>query len=182
MDGERLKETREFKMPKPHYQQNQVEIALAAAFEIDAQKMPAFRGRLRHLRKHGIPNLPTVGRGGVVQYRYNDVVELVVALELEAIGVPPAITLNFIANARSHLPVQMVLHTPSNGGDLWFVMAPDFVNGSWVKSVLCRQPDLNDTVQDFPKQSRRGAIANLSVRLIAAFHAIGKTEPAKRGR
>ena len=168
-------------MDATSYKHNQVETALVAAFDILPDLLPAFRGRLRHLRKHGVPDLPAVGRGGVVQYSTQDVVELVVALELEAIGIPPARTPAIITNARSHVPMQLELIRASREGDLWFVIAPDVFYGAWNRSFLCRSDVVDARVADFQKEYHRVSATDLGLRLKRTIDCIRETEPTKRG-
>lgn len=66
-----------------------VEAALAAVLEIKSKDMGAFRARLRHLRNLGLPKLPTPGSGRKIAYSERQAFEMLVALELEDVGLAP---------------------------------------------------------------------------------------------
>jgi len=163
------------------YQYNQIEAALIAAFDLVPEDIPAFKGRLRHLRKNGVPNIPAVGRGGISEYTRHDLQEMVFALELEAIGVPPSKTPNIIANARKDLIVQLRLKDRSKGNDVWFVMVPNAIKGAWDKSFFASEDNLDSIMKKCRKESNRVTAANLTARLVMAEETIAKTSPAKRG-
>jgi hypothetical protein len=71
------------------YRYGQVEAALATVFEVEPDEMSAFRGRLRHLRNIGCPELPKVGSGQPVEFSREAAIEMMLALELATLGIAP---------------------------------------------------------------------------------------------
>jgi hypothetical protein len=71
------------------YRYGQVEAALAKVAELEPDEMSAFRGRLRHLRNIGCPELPKVGSGQPVEFSREAAIEMMLALELAALGIAP---------------------------------------------------------------------------------------------
>jgi hypothetical protein len=66
-----------------------IETALAVIFGIKPESLGAFRGRLRHLRNIGVPNVPKPGSGEQIVYTREHAIELLLALELGALGITP---------------------------------------------------------------------------------------------
>jgi hypothetical protein len=81
-------------------QYGQFEEALVQMFSIREASLGAFRARLRHLRKLGIPNIPKRGSGNTVIYKVEDLFSTFVALALQTLGSTPAISA-VIANAAA---------------------------------------------------------------------------------
>jgi hypothetical protein len=71
------------------FRYREVEAALVAALQISQENLGAFRGRLQHLRAQGVPDLPRTGKGTMTQYGREHVLQMLVALELERIGIAP---------------------------------------------------------------------------------------------
>ncbi|MCZ6861270.1 MAG: hypothetical protein O7I42_13515 [Alphaproteobacteria bacterium] len=165
------------------YQYNQIEAALVAAFNISDGERPAFKGRLRHLRKRGVPDLPATGRGGISTYSERDLIELVWAVEMEAMGVSPGKIPTIIENSRSDLPATFGIMSArsSRGGDWWFVVVPNSIVGDWNKAGFAAEKDLDGVMRDMRTKWGRVSAGNISARLQAAFEAIAGTQPAKRG-
>lgn len=67
----------------------EIEAALARVFEVPREELGAFRGRLRHLRNLGVPDLAKPGSGQRVEYTRQNAIEIMLALELAALGVSP---------------------------------------------------------------------------------------------
>ena len=65
-----------------------VEVALAATLEVPTNRMGAFRARLRHLKNLGLP-ADKPGSGKQIAYSRRQVLELLIALEIENLGVAP---------------------------------------------------------------------------------------------
>ena len=78
-------------------QYGQFEKALIHVLGIDEAGLGAFRGRLRHLRTLGIPNVPKGGSGNAVHYKKEDLFTTLIALDLETLGFAPE-TSAIIAN------------------------------------------------------------------------------------
>src|SRR5215471_14531826 len=73
-------------------QYGQFEEALVQMFSIREASLGAFRARLRHLRKLGIPNIPKRGSGNIVIYKVEDLFTTFVALALQTLGSTPVIS------------------------------------------------------------------------------------------
>jgi hypothetical protein len=73
-----------------------VETALAKVFGADAMAQKrAFRGRLQHLRRLGLPSGP--GRGKAISYAKTNIYELGFCLECEELGIIPTLAVNLLA-------------------------------------------------------------------------------------
>jgi hypothetical protein len=90
------------KMMPRHYRYGEVEAALAETFKVNPQDLGAFRGRLRHLRNIGIPELPRPGSGKQIRYSREAAIEILLALEFSALGLPPG---HFVSVAKSLVKV-----------------------------------------------------------------------------
>jgi hypothetical protein len=75
-------------------QYNEFEKALVDIFGVKKKNLGAFRARLRHLRNLGMPKVPKRGSGNTVVYKTVDVISAFVALELQALGSSPAISVD----------------------------------------------------------------------------------------
>jgi hypothetical protein len=73
-----------------------VETALAKVFGADAvAQKRAFRGRLQHLRRLGLPS-GGVGRGKAITYAKANIYELGFCLECEELGIIPTLAVNLL--------------------------------------------------------------------------------------
>src|ERR1700730_11693920 len=71
------------------YRSGVIEKALAEVFRVRPDQMGVFRGRLRHLRNINCPKLPKTGSGQPVFITREQAIEILIALELTALGVAP---------------------------------------------------------------------------------------------
>ena len=71
------------------YRYRHAEAALASVFGVEPDELGAFRGRLRHLRNIGVPDIPKPGSGRQIEYSRQSIIEMMLALEFEAMGVAP---------------------------------------------------------------------------------------------
>jgi hypothetical protein len=71
------------------YRSGVIENALAEVFRVRTDQMGVFRGRLRHLRNINCPKLPKTGSGQPVFITREQAIEILIALELTALGVAP---------------------------------------------------------------------------------------------
>ena len=67
------------------------EKALRMLLKITSGEMGAFKARIRHLRKLGVPNLPASGSGRKISYSREDVFMIAVALRLQDLRMPPSV-------------------------------------------------------------------------------------------
>lgn len=80
-----------------------VETALAKVFGADATAQKrAFRGRLQHLRRLGLPS-GGVGRGKALVYTKANIYELGFCLECEELGINPALAANLLETRRDYI-------------------------------------------------------------------------------
>jgi hypothetical protein len=128
-------------------QYRQFEEALVQMFSIREASLGAFRARLRHLRKLGIPNIPKRGSGNIVIYRVEDLFTTFVALALQTLGSTPTISA-MIANAAARWLRRLAFEkediflvvmnlpdpTPENIGD--FTMPLGVQTMCWIKNSL----------------------------------------------
>src|ERR1700730_59676 len=71
------------------YRSGVIEKALAEVFRVSPDQLSVFRGRLRHLRNINCPKLPKTGSGQPVLITREQAIEILIALELAALGVAP---------------------------------------------------------------------------------------------
>lgn len=98
----------------------EVEAILAAVKNIGPDGLPAFRARLRHMRNIGVPEgLPQTGRGGVLRFSKDQVLEMLWCLDLQEMAWSPKDAANF----ASHLKIWWCLpgHREKRDGDLYVV-------------------------------------------------------------
>lgn len=80
-----------------------VETVLAKVFGAGAMAQKrAFRGRLQHLRRLGLPS-GGVGRGKTITYTKANIYELGFCLECEELGIIPTIALNLLEMHRGYI-------------------------------------------------------------------------------
>jgi hypothetical protein len=79
------------------------ETALARVFGADAMvQKRAFRGRLQHLRRLGLPS-GGVGRGKTITYAKANIYELGFCLECEELGIIPTIAMGLLEGHRERI-------------------------------------------------------------------------------
>jgi hypothetical protein len=116
-------------------------------FSIREASLGAFRARLRHLRRLGIPNIPKRGSGNIAIYRAEDLFTTFVALALQTLGSTPTISVligNVAARYFKRLGFEkdniflVVMNlpdpTPENIGDL--TPPPGVQTMCWLKNPL----------------------------------------------
>lgn len=73
----------------------QVELILARVFDAEDAQRGAFRGRLKHFRKLGIP-AKNPGKGSRLQYSASDLFQLLIALELSEFNIDPNLIVKIV--------------------------------------------------------------------------------------
>jgi hypothetical protein len=68
-----------------------IENALAEILRVAPDQAGAFRGRIRHLRNIGVPDMPRPGHGRAASYSVLDALEILIALRLHTLGVAPKV-------------------------------------------------------------------------------------------
>jgi hypothetical protein len=80
-----------------------VETALAKVFGADAMaQRRAFRGRLQHLRRLGLPS-GGVGRGKTITYDKANIYELGFCLDCEELGIIPSLAVNLLERRGDYI-------------------------------------------------------------------------------
>jgi len=75
---------------EPELRYKDVERLLTQIFKVSFKEEGAFRARLRHLRNKGIPKqLPTPGSGAPIGYTRYQLIQMIIGLELSALGIAP---------------------------------------------------------------------------------------------
>jgi hypothetical protein len=78
------------------YRYGDIEQALVKQFQVRADRLGAFRARVRHFRSLGVPRIDRVGSGSKVEYTRLNAVELCVALHLAAAGIAPRVATGIV--------------------------------------------------------------------------------------
>lgn len=104
----------------------QVEASLADVFEVKPKKLGAFKARLRHLRNLGVPDLPKPGSGAQIDYEPEQVLAMLVALQLQAMGNNPR-TVAQVANevVRRWYRPRPLGTSIEKLGDLFVIIQPE---------------------------------------------------------
>jgi hypothetical protein len=118
-----------------------VSAALGGVFGAGAAvRKGAFRGRLQHLRRLGLPSSGP-GRGRTLAYSDEVVCAMLIALELEEFGIDPAMAVRMVTGKvgpdregmKNYLPEVVERARGSLGGDDDIVLAVDpcFMSAAW---------------------------------------------------
>jgi hypothetical protein len=84
-------------------QYREFEEVLIQMLGINEAGLGAFRGRLRHLRNLGIPNVPKRGSGNAVSYKKEDLFTTLIALTLQTLGSAPVVSAILARKAAGHI-------------------------------------------------------------------------------
>lgn len=135
----------------------QVEDALVAALAVTQKDMGAFRARVRHLRNLGLPKLPKPGSGRQISYTESQAFEMLIALELENIGVTPRTAVAVAPSIARALPSPQKIDTIETDGDVYAAVTPTNAK-QWIR-LFTRQ-----AIQEFlDSQLASFSMINLSV-------------------
>ena len=110
------------KRNSPSYRYATIEALLAKILEVKPKAMGAFKARVRHLRKLGVPQLPTPGTGQKVDYKREHAIELLIALRAQELGHTPAHAVDIVTVARHF--VSDLDGLPSRGQEQFLVIQP----------------------------------------------------------
>ena len=106
MEGNKQKRiARRSLLAAPTFGYAQVEAALAKVYDAEDVQRTAFRGRLKHFRKLGIPQQQP-GKGSRIRYTGSDIFQLMVACEFAEFGIDPHLITNII---RQHWRLKLGL-------------------------------------------------------------------------
>lgn len=84
-------------------QYREFEQVLVEMFSVDETYLSAFRARLRHLRKLGVPNVPKRGSGNASSYSQGHLFITAIALTVETLGYTPTTSALIAAQAGRQL-------------------------------------------------------------------------------
>jgi hypothetical protein len=136
----------------PRYSYGVVERALASVFHADDDKVRegAFRGRLKHFGRLGLPGTGT-GKGARILYSHEQIGQLLVALHMSEVGVEPTVTVKMIEQHRKELARWIAqardaeaLADPK-GNHVFLTLQPRLMSGVWTgpgKSVFRTIPKI----------------------------------------
>jgi hypothetical protein len=122
------------------YTYAQVELHLAALHgALGEAQRGAFRARLKHLKRLGIPRGVSPGKGAKVQYRDRHLYEWAFALELEEFGIDPTVIVRLMDKAWDDeiLPrFHAAKHQTGARDDICLVMRPNLMLAGWDRAAV----------------------------------------------
>ena len=112
-----------------------VETALARLHGVDpAVQRGAFRGRIKHLQKLGLPLGQRPGKGARVAYSEKQIWQLALALELSQCGIDPTVIVRLISSLWQrliHAPLKKASQSSNKSTDRFLVLTVDFMSSPW---------------------------------------------------
>ncbi len=110
----------------------QAETILAALFGADAEvQRRAFRGRLKHLKRLGIPLGSRPGRGSKVDYELEHVYQWAWCLELEEFGLDPTLIVASVTEGWAGTLHPLFTADPGPEGDIFAAVQPTLMSRLW---------------------------------------------------
>jgi hypothetical protein len=145
----------------PRYSYAQVETALAAVFDIDAESRGPLKGRLKHLVRLGLPGLKA-RKGSRIAYSGEHVAKMLIALLLEEAGIDPAVAVNLIQSAWEQFIWPGACKAMDGedaenkkGNHVFLTIKPHLMTGLWTKE---RHPlDTSPTLAVFRRKTAKGS-------------------------
>lgn len=104
------------------------EAVLAEVFEIAPDGLPAFRARVRFLRKLGI-RLPTPGTGRRIEYGWQHLFEMTIALKLYSVVRPKTVAMR--AQSIIRLSPYRAGYSASTDGPMFAIVDPQSDRPEW---------------------------------------------------
>jgi hypothetical protein len=177
----------------------QVETALARIYESEDVQRTAFRARLKHFRKLGLPQRQP-GKGARLRYTASDIFQLVLACEFAEFGIDPHLITQII---RRHWRLKGSLwqafnltQQPFSDTDFLVTMEARFMSWVWnrekskqtateiststmAEPVFIRVIKTSDSkalLDELPKPGRRLLVFNLSARVRAVEKALAQQQ------
>lgn len=108
----------------------QIQQRLAKHHGIQADRLPAFMGRLKHFQRLGWPEGANTGRGRQADYTEEMFLDLLVATEINSLGIPPEKAIEIVKSNRPSLHASL-----PDGGELE-IHVPSAFGGRVPKSTL----------------------------------------------
>jgi len=160
----------------------EAESALAGIYKATGKAQAgAFRGRLKHLKRLGVPLKSNPGRGAKVDYGRNELWQWCFCLELSEFGIDPSLIVKIV---KQYWPSELLsgftgaqkeLNLKNKGNDTYFLIAPEFMSASWspprelqgigIRGFFQRAADLPNVLDATTKAGMRISIFNVSERL-----------------
>jgi hypothetical protein len=142
------------------FQYGQVEAALARVFEVKFEDASAFRARLRHLRNLGVPSVSSPGSGRKAKFERAHAIEMLIALQFEALGLPPRFAVRLTKPAM--IEVMRAPKAAEKDSDVMAMILPgqDFASDARAVASVGRWPETY--TNNMVRQHQRIRITNLS--------------------
>jgi hypothetical protein len=176
-----------------------VEAALARVYGAEGVQKTAFRGRLKHFRKLGIPQR-NPGKGARIAYNVEDVWQLMVCLELSEFGIDPNLIVKIVQRhwtGKGYFPqaIQDAQLFPKE--NFLAVIQTNFMSWKWSEkfkqseaSIFYQSGTFDPVWFAFPKErdaavifkelrkaGRRACVFNLSARVRDVEKALKESAP-----
>lgn len=171
-----------------------VEAVLARVYRAEDVQKTAFRGRLKHFRKLGIPS-QNPGKGGRIMYSLGDIFQLMVCLELSEFGIDPNLIVKFVKRhwaGKGYFPQAIQLAKLDPKANLLAVIQTDFMSWTWNREkfkqndagiflsetadpiwvAFLKESDAAAIFQELREEGRRACVFNLSARIRAVEKAL----------
>ncbi|KAA2242095.1 hypothetical protein [Salinarimonas soli] len=148
----------------------QAETILAGLFGADERvQKAAFRGRLKHLKRLGIPLGSRPGRGSKVDYELEHIYQWAWCLELEEFGLDPSLIVAHVTEAWEKTVHPIFLHEPASGeGDVLAAVLPSLMSRPWkggsgplITVARVRRADVDAIVGRLTGERRRLSLVNV---------------------
>lgn len=112
-----------------------VETALARMHGADPEvQRGAFRGRIKHFQRLGLPTGERPGKGKRIDYTPSQILQLALAIELAQCGIDPTIIVGLIAGNWSKIlnaPLRKAALSTGPESDRYLVIDVGFMSASW---------------------------------------------------
>ena len=135
----------------------------------------AFRGRLKHLKRLGIPRGSSPGRGKKILYTNEQVYEWALCLELAEFGLDPTLIVKILDNHWNEIFHYFgAIEAREFSHELFLVVQPSFMESAWSATPPCElQWIQRSSVHDDRKlESLRGARRSIVINVTHLLRAI----------
>ena len=151
----------------------------------EAAQRGAFRGRLKHFKRLGIPLDRPIGRGRKVPFDTDHIFQWTLCLELSEFGIDPAVTVKFLRQFWTTLQGAFIFAKDRQGEyDILLLINPAVMSKTWWKDPgdeplrsqypefvhfgIAGDPETSSITDRLKEVRRRAMIINMSevVRLI----------------
>jgi hypothetical protein len=122
------------------YRYKHVELALAENFGVQPEDMPAFRARMVHLRKLGVPKTERPGSGRQIVYERSHAMQILLALEFEFLGFSPKMAAGMSVASVNGLLFAQASEAVSKGMPLFLRVKPNSIASNDPAAVFWGSP------------------------------------------